>query len=56
MTNMNVIPGSPELVCPLLNGMKIPEISVRAADGSMFEIAKAVSEKPAILVFYRGGW
>jgi hypothetical protein len=36
--------------------MKIPEVSIRAADGSMFELAKAVREKPAVLVFYRGGW
>ena len=56
MTSSGVIANSPEQVCPLLNGMKIPEVSIRAADGSMFELAKAVREKPAVLVFYRGGW
>jgi len=56
MTNADVVACSPELVRPLLNGMKIPEVSVRAADGSMFDLAKAVREKPAIVVFYRGGW
>lgn len=56
MTHPNSVAAAPELVCPLLNGMNIPEVSVRSADGSMFEIAKAVEQKPAIFVFYRGGW
>jgi peroxiredoxin len=56
MTNPHSVAAAPELVCPLLNGMKIPEVSVRAADGSIFELTKSVRERPAILVFYRGGW
>lgn len=55
MTSPNVT-AAPELVCPLLNGMKVPEVSVRSADGSMFELTKAVGQRAAILVFYRGGW
>lgn len=56
MTNPDAVATAPELVCPLLNGMKIPEVWLRAADGSKFEATRAVRERPAILVFYRGGW
>lgn len=56
MTPSNSVAAAPELVCPLLNGMTIPDVSVRSVDGSMFETAKAVEQKPAIFVFYRGGW
>jgi hypothetical protein len=46
---------SPERVCPLFNGVKIPQVSVKTADGAPFELMAAVQAKP-VLVFYRGGW
>ena len=42
--------------CPLLNGMKIPDVTVKTADGSPFELMSAIQKKTAELVFYRGGW
>ena len=51
-----VIPQRPEDISPLLNGEKIPESTLLDADGSTFDLNKAVSEKPTILIFYRGGW
>jgi peroxiredoxin len=50
------VPNSPQDVCPLLTGMAIPELTFTSADGGIFELMKAVKEKPAVLVFYRGGW
>lgn len=47
---------SPESVCPLLNGMKIPEATIKTADGAAFELMPAIQKRPAVLVFYRGGW
>ncbi len=47
---------SPERVCPLLNGVKIPQVSVKAVDGVPFDLMAAIQTKPAVLVFYRGGW
>jgi hypothetical protein len=50
------VASSPESVCPLLNGVKIPQVSLRTADGAPFELMAAIQAKPAVLVFYRGGW
>ncbi len=47
---------SPERVCPLLNGVKIPQVGVKTAEGAPFELMVAIQTKPAVLVFYRGGW
>jgi hypothetical protein len=47
---------SPERVCPLLNGVKILQVSVKTAGGAPFELTEAIQTKPAVLVFYRGGW
>lgn len=47
---------SPEKVCPLLVGAAIPELTLKTADVSPFELSAAVKTEPAVLVFYRGGW
>lgn len=51
-----VIPQKPEDVSPLLYGEKIPKAVLPDASGKSFDLNKAISEKPTILVFYRGGW
>ncbi len=56
MGTSDLVAVSPELVCPLLNGVKIPQVSVKTADGAPFELMAAIQAKPAVLVFYRGGW
>lgn len=57
MTNRSRgVPNSPQEVCPLLTGMAIPEVVLTSADGGRVELMQAVKEKPAVLVFYRGGW
>ena len=50
------VPNSPQDVCPLLTGMAIPELTFRSADGDSVDLMTAVKEKPAVLIFYRGGW
>lgn len=47
---------SPEEVCPLMAGLRIPSVKLRSADDSEFDLAAAVKEQPAVVVFYRGGW
>ncbi|WP_088329671.1 peroxiredoxin-like family protein [Lacimicrobium sp. SS2-24] len=47
---------SAELVTPLMNGQRIPNASVKRADGSDVNLRELVSEKPAVILFYRGGW
>lgn len=51
-----VIPQKAEDISPLLNGEKIPIAMLTDASGKKFDLNKAISEKPTILIFYRGGW
>jgi peroxiredoxin len=34
----------------------MPAVTLRTADGDSFDLNKAVSQQPSVLVFYRGGW
>ncbi|RDV25672.1 AhpC/TSA family protein [Alteromonas aestuariivivens] len=43
-------------VKPLLNGMSIPPITVKMADGTPVSLQALVMQKPTIVLFYRGGW
>ncbi len=47
---------SPEQVTPLLNGLTIPAVTLTAADNNPVALQQLVQQKPAVLVFYRGGW
>jgi len=51
-----ISPQKPEDISPLLNGEKIPMAQLPDVSGKIFDLNKAVSEKPTILIFYRGGW
>ncbi len=41
---------------PLLIGTIVPELTLKAANGNAFDLNGALSQKPAVLIFYRGGW
>jgi len=43
-------------VRPLLLGAKIPQLTLKTVDGRAFDLNSAIAKKPAVLVFYRGGW
>ena len=43
-------------VKPLEAGAMLPDVSVRTVTGEVFSLKEAVAEKPAVLIFYRGGW
>jgi len=45
-----------ESVEPLPVGAKIPSALVRTLDGETVDLAQRLSERGALLVFYRGGW
>lgn len=40
MSNIDRVASSPERVHPLLNGAKIPEVSVKKTDGTDFDLAR----------------
>ncbi len=50
------VPGSAKEVQPLLIGAKVPSVAVTDIDGKTVDINKLVASKPAVLIFYRGGW
>ena len=43
-------------VRPVLLGSHLPDAAVTTIDGQATSLQKVVAAKPAILVFYRGGW
>lgn len=45
-----------EEVKPLSKGDALPELVLRTAAGKDYDLGKAVARKPAVLIFYRGGW
>lgn len=46
----------PAETCPIQAGETLPSTLVTAADGSSVDLAESVTEKPTLLVFFRGGW
>jgi hypothetical protein len=56
MANSERVAASPQDVCPLLNGMRIPEVVLNTAQDAAFDLSRAVRTTPAVLVFYRGSW
>ncbi len=50
------VPDSAEKVHPLLVGAQVPDVNFKNLDGSSFNLRMKASEKPIILIFYRGGW
>ncbi len=43
-------------VCPVLVGSALPAAQVKTAEGKPVELREALGGKPAVLLFYRGGW
>lgn len=47
---------APDQVRPLLLGSTIPDVELLTLDGQPTTLKAQVNGKPAVLVFYRGGW
>lgn len=47
---------SPQKVCPVLVGTKIPDITLRDINSNEIKLIERISQKPAVIIFYRGGW
>lgn len=45
-----------EEVTPLEAGEKIPEVTLKDPFGNDADLRNLISEKPTLLIFYRGGW
>ena len=55
-TSSNPVPDSAQEVQPLQIGSVLPAITLRTMSDAPFDLNKAISEKPTLLIFYRGGW
>lgn len=53
---LSQVPMSAEEVTPIEVGETIPDVSVKDAFGHDIDLLETVSEKPTLLIFYRGGW
>lgn len=47
---------SAEEACPLKVGMEIPDAEVKNIDGETVNLKEHFSQKPTLLIFYRGSW
>jgi peroxiredoxin len=50
------IPEAAEDICPILVGEKLPNASLQNTEGNLEKLHDFISQKPSVLVFYRGGW
>jgi peroxiredoxin len=50
------VASSPEEINPLKTGQTMPEVNIKNIKGESVSLNSLVSEKPTILIFYRGGW
>ena len=52
----NEIAAAATAVHPLLLGSQAPDVALKTLDGKETSLRQQMAGKPAILVFYRGGW
>lgn len=50
------VPEKAEDISPLLIGEKVPDVVLKASDGSNQRLHNIFGQKPTVLLFYRGGW
>lgn len=50
------VPATAEDIHPLLVGAEIPELTLRNSEGDPVDLNAVISNKPTVLLFYRGGW
>jgi hypothetical protein len=50
------VPYSAQEIQPLLLGTEVPSVEVLSIDGAELNLRKAIGKKPAVVIFYRGGW
>ena len=50
------VPDDAADIRPAPIGDELPQVTLRTPRGEPFDLSRAVSERPAVLIFYRGGW
>jgi peroxiredoxin len=52
----SALPSAAEDIRPLMINVKMPPLSLLSAEGKTVDLNNTIAKKPAILIFYRGGW
>lgn len=47
---------APTDICPLLVGSTLPEVNLTSADGETVSLSSLTTDKPTIIIFFRGSW
>jgi peroxiredoxin len=50
------VPDNAEDTVPLETGNPVPQVNVRTIEGKTVDLSTLTSDKPSILIFYRGSW
>ncbi len=50
------VPDDAKDICPILIGQSLPNITLKEADGSTFNLNEAVAKKSTLIIIFRGGW
>ncbi|NIM01656.1 MAG: hypothetical protein GTN89_12665 [Acidobacteria bacterium] len=50
------VAAGPDGVRPLLIGATVPPVTVAGGDGEAVDLGEVLSNKPTVVIFYRGGW
>lgn len=50
------VPAAAEDVCPIKIGETLPALTFNTVEGESVNLKRLLQDKPAVLVFYRGGW
>lgn len=53
---LSELPTKPEDISPLLIGESIPQVKLNTMENKSVSLNELVSQKPTVLIFYRGGW
>ncbi|MFZ4855561.1 MAG: peroxiredoxin-like family protein [Desulfuromonadaceae bacterium] len=56
VTGVKAVPAKAEEVQPILVGQVFPKALLKGIDGTAMDLSALLTEKPSILIFYRGGW
>jgi len=54
--NEKSVPSRAEDAVPLKVGARVPNTTVKTLDGKDILLSAALDKKPAVVIFYRGGW
>jgi hypothetical protein len=55
-TDIDNVAISPQNICPLLVGNRVPAAILTTSDGKPYDLTAALAQQRTVLIVYRGGW